>query len=129
MDKLVQYRKFFGNDAVESDLRTIGNAIALYPNGNVKTGSFPIPHNLATDSEIRENTPVTLNELIDRIETKKRDRQIKEDKEFAEMLRIENLDNFIQNPDDISYSNIDEMQLLQNQIAFVKYVIGGIDNE
>lgn len=129
MDKLVAYRRILGNDTVETDLRTIGESIALYPNGNVKTGSFPIPHNLATDSEIAENVPVTLNDLIERIESRKRDRQDREDREFAEMLKMENLDNMIQNSLTISSPNTDERQLLKNQIAFVKFVIGGIDNE
>lgn len=129
MAGLEGYRKFFGDDAVNQDLRTIGESIALYPNGNVKTGSFPIPHGLATESEIREDTPVSLNDLIERIETKKRDRQIREDKEFEEMLRLENLDNFIQNPDDISYSNVNDSQLWANQIVFLKAYMGGFDNE
>lgn len=129
MDKLAQYRRFFGNETVESDLATIGETIGLYPNGNVKTGSFPIPHNLATSSEVAENTPIPLNDLIERIESRKRDRQAREDKEFEELLRIENLENMAKNPDSIEYTNIDELQLLKNQIAFVKYVIGGTDNE
>lgn len=129
MDKLVTYRRILGNDIVNSDLRTIGDAIALYPNGNVKTGSFPIPHNLATDSEIVENVPVSLNELIERIESRKRDRQIAEDRQFEEMLRLENLENMVSNSLIIESPNISDRQLLKNQMTFLQCIIGDFDNE
>lgn len=127
MASLAKYVRYFGIDAVNADRKVVAEAVSLRPNGK----RFPIPHGLATSSEIEQNKPVSLATLNRRIRQRRKIRQDAEDKQFSEMLRVENLDNYVQFPDDldtISPANADERMQYACQIGFVQKILAGTAN-